>query len=333
MIRKSLPDSHILIREKTKRLNVPVMIYTIRMIAQRLAAEMLTNEIVLLMDCLAIHFKEKVLRAVRDAKIYIVLKPAGSTWLLQRLGDYTFGGFKRVLRALMLQHRIARPDQQPSKYDWNLCMYKTIMQHPNEKNWGLHLKSVDTATVSSRFPSSFVSILELHAILFSAERPLQMMSLKLVFPNIGSGFTVSYSYLLHRRCLLFNRVSARCKYGLRCKPHPPPHHGSLDLGVDDPAPNLFGTSSCLSRKSPFSAPSVHLLPHDKFNSLAEGKKDFRPVGRGSDPMPIHCERKSLLSVPRLSILLHFFNLLPPLFFYRGQKWLPALRCKKNVPSF
>ena len=66
------------------------MIYILRTIARCLAAEMQTNEIVLIMDCLAIHFKEEVLLAARDAKIHIVLIPAGLTWLLQPLDVYTF---------------------------------------------------------------------------------------------------------------------------------------------------------------------------------------------------------------------------------------------------
>ena len=97
-LRGRCPSNVVLVRQKSAWNNDRLCAIIVRRLAIALRAHRADLQVVLFLDAVRLHTAPFVLRACNDVRIWPVLVPAKTTWLLQPLDTHAFQAFKAHLR-------------------------------------------------------------------------------------------------------------------------------------------------------------------------------------------------------------------------------------------
>ena len=101
---------NLMILQATKGFNTAAqMVYIIKILAKFLKDYLKTHQIILKVDAAQSHCTYEVWHAFRAWRIWAILVPASTTWLLQVLDAYGFANYKNGLRALLVFARSKSP--------------------------------------------------------------------------------------------------------------------------------------------------------------------------------------------------------------------------------
>lgn len=93
-----------------------------------------TDQLVLVMDCSAIHICRRVLQKARNLGIWILLVPAGCTHLFQPADTHCFSGYKSCLRQ-ELSATQTQTNGVVRQEDWLRCLCKVSTEYMSAKSW------------------------------------------------------------------------------------------------------------------------------------------------------------------------------------------------------
>ncbi len=125
-----------MLRRKTGWVTIGALVSIIQLLGKVLGQHKESFQPMLLMDGLAAHIAEPVLRAASDAGIWVIFVPAGMTHLLQPLDTDVFAAYKRRLRQIYAEHRVDSLTGGMTMEDVVLAINTTCRDIVEGKDWG-----------------------------------------------------------------------------------------------------------------------------------------------------------------------------------------------------
>ncbi len=211
------PQNVHLVRQKSAWNNVEVMRRVVRLLAE--AVRPYTHEVqpILFVDASRIHLADSVIAACASAKIWLIVIPAKTTWLLQPCDTHAFQAYKACLKKCYQDARIRSGAVDLDAAQFLPCVYQAILQVLQGKVWSEAFDK-DGFGQEQREISSFIKEMLDHngAVHVSSVMPTQEQ-LRLCFPARAK---VSTTALL-RPFLPPRRVLPR-SFGARVAARPAP---------------------------------------------------------------------------------------------------------------
>ena len=139
---KALMPPHVyILRRPTKWVSVDVLIWVMRLIQWSLRAVRHKFHIVFLMDVLAQHFADDLVREMAGLAFWCIFIPGRLTWLLQPCDTHAFALFKQRLQLVFLRERAADDGvERHGVFGWLLNISRCIDYVINGRSWALAFK-------------------------------------------------------------------------------------------------------------------------------------------------------------------------------------------------
>ena len=139
---KALMPPHVyILRRPTKWVSVDVLIWVMRLIQWSLRAVRHKFHIVFLMDVLAQHFADDLVREMAGLAFWCIFIPGRLTWLLQPCDTHAFALFKQRLQLVFLRERAADDGvERHGVFGWLLNITRCIDYVINGRSWALAFK-------------------------------------------------------------------------------------------------------------------------------------------------------------------------------------------------
>jgi hypothetical protein len=135
MLKSACPGNVRLVRQKSAWNNELLMAMVVRMLALALRPYLGEFQPLLLLDAVRLHTARAALAACATCRIWPVIVPAKTTWLLQPLDTHAFQQYKVYLRRAYQEARIkaGRSDLETSEF--LACLYETIRHVLQGRRW------------------------------------------------------------------------------------------------------------------------------------------------------------------------------------------------------
>lgn len=134
-LRAACPANVYLVRQKSAWNNADLCSRIVRWLRLALSSFLSVLQPVLLLDAVRVHTAPQVLRACIDCKIWLVLVPAKTTWLMQPLDTHAFMAFKTYLRQAYQEARIAAAMADLDIGRFLNCVYESIRLVLQGRRW------------------------------------------------------------------------------------------------------------------------------------------------------------------------------------------------------
>lgn len=134
-LKSGCPQNVVVVRQKSAWTNGFLFAKIIRALGKALLPVMDTYQAVLLLDTARAHLSHHVFSACHAVRLWPVVVPPKTTWLLQPLDACVFASYKRVLRAEYMAARAGTGDGVLTIGRFLPCVYKAISGVLESNDW------------------------------------------------------------------------------------------------------------------------------------------------------------------------------------------------------
>ena len=134
--RASMPEPIYVVHKKSKWVNTAILVWLMRMIHWSLRHVRSQLHIIIMLDVLAVHFGEDLLRCMDSLSFKYMFIPAKLTWLIQPCDTHCFALYKRYLKLVILRYKARHHhDTVPTVLVWFTFIADTIVNMMNQRPW------------------------------------------------------------------------------------------------------------------------------------------------------------------------------------------------------